>query len=44
MLYRVAFESANLIKMSLMTAAAIMLAICLLALVEITNTAEAASS
>ena len=42
MLYRVAFKSANLIKMSLMTAAA-MSAICLLALVE-TNTAEAGDS
>src|SRR5215211_4417621 len=42
MLYRVARKSANLIKMSLVTSAA-MLAICLLALVETTNTAEAAS-
>jgi Tol biopolymer transport system component len=41
-LYRVAFKSANLIKMSLVTAAA-MSAICLLALAETTNTAEATS-
>ena len=40
MLYRVAFKSANLIKISLVTAAA-MLAICLLALVRTTNEAEA---
>src|SRR5829696_7474618 len=42
-LYRVAFEGANLIKMSLVTTAA-MLAICLLALVETANTAEATPS
>jgi Tol biopolymer transport system component len=39
-LYRLGYESANLIKMSLVMAAA-MWAICLLALVETTNTAEA---
>jgi Tol biopolymer transport system component len=39
-LYRVAFESANLLRMSLVTAAA-MLAICLLALVQTANTVEA---
>ena len=43
MLYRVARKRADLLKISLVMAAA-MLAICLLALVEITNTAEAASS
>jgi Tol biopolymer transport system component len=43
MLYRVALESANLIKVVLVTVAA-MLAICLLALVETTNTAEAKDS
>jgi len=42
MLYRVARKSANLLKVSLVTTAA-MLAICLLALVETTNTAEATS-
>jgi Tol biopolymer transport system component len=42
MLYRVGFRSADLLKMTLVTAAA-MLAICLLALVETTNTAEADS-
>ena len=42
-LYRVVFEGANLIKISLVMAAA-MLAICLLALVETTNTAEAEDS
>ena len=42
-MYRVIFEGANLIKMSLVTSAA-MLAICLLALVETTNTAEAKDS
>jgi Tol biopolymer transport system component len=42
MLYRVALEGANLRKMALVSATA-MLAICLLALVETTNTAEAAS-
>jgi hypothetical protein len=42
-LYRVAFERANLLKVSLVTAAA-MLAVCLLALVETTNTAEAKNS
>src|SRR5829696_9861353 len=41
-LYRVARKSADLLRMSLVTTAA-MLAICLLALVETTNTAEAAS-
>jgi TolB protein len=41
-LYRVGFERANLLKMSLVTTAA-MLAICLLTLVETTNTAEATS-
>jgi hypothetical protein len=39
-LYRVGFKSPNLLKVSLVTAAA-MLAICLLALVETTNKAEA---
>jgi dipeptidyl aminopeptidase/acylaminoacyl peptidase len=43
MLYRVALESANLIKVVLVTAAA-MLAICLLALVETMNKAEAKDS
>src|SRR5215216_505752 len=43
MLYRVARKSANLLKVSLVTSAA-MLAICLLALVETTNTAEAEDS
>jgi TolB protein len=43
MLPRVALESANLLKVSLMTSAA-MLAICLLALVEMTNTAQAEDS
>jgi Tol biopolymer transport system component len=43
MLSRVALESANLIKVVLLTAAAT-LAICLLALVEATNTAEAEDS
>jgi TolB protein len=42
-LYRVVFEGANLIKISLVMAAA-MLAICLLTLVETTNTAEAEDS
>ena len=42
MLYRVAFRRDNVLQVSLMTAAA-MLAICLLALVETTNTAEATS-
>jgi tricorn protease-like protein len=42
-LYRVAFEGADLIKMSLVTAAA-MLAICVLALVQTTNKAEAEDS
>jgi hypothetical protein len=42
MLYRVAFEGTNLIKMSLVLAAA-MLALCLLAFAETTNTAEAES-
>jgi Tol biopolymer transport system component len=42
-LYRVARKSADLLKMSLVTVAA-MLAICLLALVETTNTAEAKDS
>jgi Tol biopolymer transport system component len=41
-LYRVARKSADLLRMSLVTTAA-MLAICLLALVETTNTAEADS-
>jgi Tol biopolymer transport system component len=41
-LYRVAYKSANLLQMSLVTAAA-MLAIWVLALVETTNTAEASS-
>jgi len=41
-LYRVARKSAELLRMSLVTAAA-MLAICLLALVETTNAAEATS-
>jgi len=41
-LYRVARKSADLLRMSLVTTAA-MLAICLLALAETTNTAEAAS-
>jgi hypothetical protein len=41
-LYRVARNSADLLRMSLVTTAA-MLAICLLALVETTNTAEADS-
>jgi Tol biopolymer transport system component len=40
-LYRFAFKSANLLKVSLVTTAA-MLAICMLALVETTNTAKAA--
>ena len=43
MLYRVAFESANLVRMSLVTLAA-MLAICLLALVAPPNTVEADDS
>ena len=43
MLYKVAFKSADLLRMSLVTPAA-MLAICLLALVETTNTAEAEDS
>jgi Tol biopolymer transport system component len=43
MLYRVALESANLLKVSMVTTAAI-LAICLLTLVEMTNTAEADDS
>jgi Tol biopolymer transport system component len=43
MLYRVAFEGANLIRMSLVMAAAL-LANCLLALAETTNTAEAKDS
>jgi Tol biopolymer transport system component len=43
MLYRVAFEGTNLIKISLVIAAA-MLAMCLLALVETTNTADADDS
>jgi TolB protein len=42
MLYRVALERANLIKMSLVSATA-MLAICLLTVVETTDTAEAIS-
>jgi Tol biopolymer transport system component len=42
-LYRVALESANLIKVGLVTTAA-MLAVCLLALVETTNTAQAEDS
>ena len=42
MLYRVPFKSANLLMVSLVTTAA-MLAICLLALVETPNTAEATS-
>jgi Tol biopolymer transport system component len=42
-LYRVGFRSANPLKVSLVTTAA-MLAICLLALVETTNTAEAEDS
>lgn len=42
-LYRVALESANLIKVGLVTTAA-MLAVCLLALVGTTNTAEADDS
>jgi hypothetical protein len=42
-LYRVGFKSANLLKMSLVTTTA-MLAICLLALAETTNTAEAENS
>ena len=41
-MYRVARKSADLLRMSLVTTAA-MLAICLLALVETTNTAEATS-
>jgi TolB protein len=41
-LYRVAFKSANLLMVSLVTSAA-MLAICLLALVETPNTAKATS-
>jgi Tol biopolymer transport system component len=40
-LYKVGFRSANLLKMSLVTTTA-MLAMCLLALAETTNTAEAA--
>jgi Tol biopolymer transport system component len=44
MLYRVAFERANLLKMLLVSTAAMLLAICLLALVETTNTAEADDS
>jgi Tol biopolymer transport system component len=43
MLYRAALESANLIKVGLVTTA-VMLAICLLALVGTTNTAEAQDS
>src|SRR5215211_8021082 len=43
MFYRVAFEGANLINISLVMAAA-MLAICLLALAETTNTAQAEDS
>jgi hypothetical protein len=43
MLYRVALESANLLRMSLVAAVA-MLAISLLALVETTNTAQAEDS
>jgi Tol biopolymer transport system component len=43
MLYRVGFRSANLLKVSLVTTAA-MSAICLLALVETTNAAEAKDS
>jgi dipeptidyl aminopeptidase/acylaminoacyl peptidase len=42
MLYEVAFKSVNLLKVSLVMSAA-MLAICVLALVETTNTAEATS-
>ena len=42
-MYRVARKRADLLKMSLVTSAA-MLAICLLALVETTNTAEAKDS
>ena len=41
-MYKVGFRSANLLKMSLVTSAA-MWAICLLALAETTNTAEASS-
>src|SRR5829696_8095296 len=40
-LYRVARKRADLLRMSLVTTAAMLLAICLLALVETTNTAEA---
>jgi TolB protein len=43
MLYRVGFRSANLLKVSLVTTAAMLLAICVLALVETTNTAQANS-
>jgi hypothetical protein len=43
MLYRVARKSADLLRMSLVTAAA-MLALCLLAFVETTNKAEAEDS
>jgi Tol biopolymer transport system component len=43
-LYRVARKSADLLRMSLVTTAAMLLAICLLAFVETTNTAEAEGS
>src|SRR5918995_3915691 len=43
-LYGVARKRADLLKMSLVTSAAMLLAICLLALVETTNTAEAKDS
>ena len=43
MLYRVGFRRDNVLKVSLVTTAA-MLAICLLAFVETTNTAEAEGS
>ena len=43
MLYRIALESANLLKVSLVTGAS-MVAIYLLALIETTNTAEAEDS
>ena len=43
-MYGVARKSADLLRMWLVTTAAILLAICLLALVETTNTAEAKDS